>query len=1335
MGKRIVQKGSNPEYINAFSSALLDGFYLKEGETFDDALARAAEAFCFGDYELAQRIYDAAWNGWFMFASPILSNAPKGSWKEPDNLMEREWFDINDDTSYITNYFNGEDTNAMPISCLTGDMPINTYNGIKYMSDLEVGDLVLTHTGNWKPVEEIWTRQSTNDLYELVAGTRSTKIKITGNHPVKTNLGWIRVDELDLNKHLIAVNNTVNFRKSQAYKIDLSKVEMPKNGNSTSFTELERPLFVEVDGELAWALGLWFAEGSIARDNKGLGNGLKITMSIDEQDIIEDWIAIISDRFGVTGNLSVVTDKRGNSWCNGWVSGARLARYFDSEFGPDAKTKQIPEWIIDLDNDMLDLFLGGFIDGDGSINMNNDAKITISNPYLLGGIYNIALKLGHPVSMNFTGKKGKYSTTRYVYSLTLREWQLSRNKKTVSAGVEFEDGLVYCPIRSISKLNENDTVYDIRVAEDHSFSVAGVVVHNCFAQVAPDTIVGQMDANRELAALSVAGGGVGIHNLIRATSDKAPGPIPYMKTMDGLIGYYQQSKNRRGACAYYMDVSHPDIVEHIRFRVPSGGDSARKSDNRKQFHSAVNITDAFIEAVLSDSEFNLVCPHSGEVRETVRARELWEEILEVRALTGEPYLMKIDTVNRALPESQKKKGLRVNGSNICLSGSTRLLTDNGLVKIEDLDGKTFNVFNGDGEMKPSFAFKTSEKEKVFRLTLNNGQVIDLTGNHILEVRKVFGDKNRYHEYVEMEAQNMVGELVTPFLGNGYWKGSYEINELTAQLYGFIQGDGTFEKWDDGKIHAVTIRNSEPEVKSFIFDNEDHFGYNITIWSDGTIRLAGKEFIYGLEDFGFDFRTLPERNLPESIWSLSSKLTRSFLNGLFSANGTAMEKYNRIAHLGTCEQLSVDLQNILIALGFPAYRTEGEPQEIEWPNGTYTSKPNFVVNISSKWAFEKFQQEIGFLHNHKMIESTLNGWREGTVRSSRVKSVEYIGEFEVYDFNEKETHWGWANGFKTHNCSEIVLPSDEERTFVCCLSSLNLEKYDEWADTTLVADLVTYLDNVIQYFIEKAPAALDKARYSALQERAIGIGTMGWHYYLQSKGISMEGGGFGSAIQQTHIMFSNIKQQAVEQTEKLAVLRGEPNDMIGSGRRNSHLLAIAPNSNNAIILGTSPAIEPISGNTYSHSTRAGTFMVKNPYLEKVLENIASTLDEAERDEWLDRQWKDIISHDGSVQHLDYLTVEEKNVFKTAFEIDQHWLVEQADARQQYVCQAQSLNLFFPAGVDRNYFNSVHLKAMTAPYLKTLYYSRMERGINADVVKEIERKTITDWAGDDCVSCSG
>ena len=187
---------------------------------------------------------------------------------------------------------------------------------------------------------------------------------------------------------------------------------------------------------------------------------------------------------------------------------------------------------------------------------------------------------------------------------------------------------------------------------------------SCFAFEAPDTAKGQVDLLQELAVLSMSGGGTGAHNSIRGTSKKAPGPIPYMKVLDSAIGYFKQGHSRKGAINYYMDVDHPDIMEHIRFRTP-GGDAKRRSDNRQQFHTSVNLTDEFITAVLEGKDFDLRCPHSGRIFETHSAREIWEDIIETRALTGEPCMMKIDLANRLMPETQKKLGLVINGSNLC----------------------------------------------------------------------------------------------------------------------------------------------------------------------------------------------------------------------------------------------------------------------------------------------------------------------------------------------------------------------------------------------------------------------------------------------------------------------------------------------------------------------------------------------------------------------------------------------------------------------------------------------------------------------------------------------
>lgn len=316
------------------------------------------------------------------------------------------------------------------------------------------------------------------------------------------------------------------------------------------------------------------------------------------------------------------------------------------------------------------------------------------------------------------------------------------------------------------------------------------------------------------------------------------------------------------------------------------------------------------------------------------------------------------------------------------------------------------------------------------------------------------------------------------------------------------------------------------------------------------------------------------------------------------------------------------------------------------------------------------------------------------------------------------------------CSEITLWTSDKRTAVCCLSSLNLEKYDEWKDTNIVQDLIRYLDNVLEYFIRLAPKELKRAVYSASKERALGMGTLGWHSYLQSKMIPFESGGFGSAIQHTNMIYGNIKKKAIEASKQLAKERGESPDCVGSGMRNSHLLAIAPNASSASLVGASPSIEPWKDNAFMAEGRAGSFLIKNKYLEKVLEKYGKNDTET---------WKSIRGNNGSVQHLDFLSENEKSVFKTAVEISPMWIVEQAATRTPYICQSTSLNIFVPKDITLEEMSDIHMTAWTKG-VPTMYYCRAEGadkaeiGTGADkplnsvpVRKKIEYTT--------CLSCEG
>ena len=318
------------------------------------------------------------------------------------------------------------------------------------------------------------------------------------------------------------------------------------------------------------------------------------------------------------------------------------------------------------------------------------------------------------------------------------------------------------------------------------------------------------------------------------------------------------------------------------------------------------------------------------------------------------------------------------------------------------------------------------------------------------------------------------------------------------------------------------------------------------------------------------------------------------------------------------------------------------------------------------------------------------------------------------------------GLRVHHsnlCSEITLATNDERTAVCCLSSVNLEYYDEWKKVpAFIPDLIRMLDNVLESFIKNAPPQLERAKFSAMRERSLGLGAMGFHAYLQKNGISFESP-LASAI--NYEMFDSIKSQAQNTTEQLAVERGACPDDDSCSVRNTHLLAIAPNASSSIICGnTSPSIEPFRANAYTQKTKSGSYLQKNKYLEKVLEKYEQNTENT---------WKSIVTNKGSVQHLEFLSEEEKEVFKTAVEINQSWVIEHAAQRQEFICQSQSVNLFFPPDVNKGELHNIHMLAW-AKNMKTLYYLRSEAISRADnVSNKIKREII--FEQQDCLSCEG
>jgi ribonucleoside-diphosphate reductase alpha chain len=511
---------------------------------------------------------------------------------------------------------------------------------------------------------------------------------------------------------------------------------------------------------------------------------------------------------------------------------------------------------------------------------------------------------------------------------------------------------------------------------------------SCFLNYIEDTAEGLVENLSETNWLSMLGGGVGVGFGIRSADDKSTGVMAHLKMYDASSLAYRQGRTRRGSYAAYLDISHPDIIPFLEMRKPTGDQNIRCLN----MHHGINISDRFmklIERSMLDSEvddsWNLIDPNSGEVRETVSAKDLWQKILELRMETGEPYIHYIDTSNKYLPQFQKDLGLKIHQSNLC--------------------------------------------------------------------------------------------------------------------------------------------------------------------------------------------------------------------------------------------------------------------------------------------------------------------------------------------------------------SEIILPTSVDRTAVCCLSSVNLEHYDAWSkDSLFLKDTAEMLDNVLQYFIDNAPDAVRRAKFSATRERSIGVGALGFHAYLQKKNLVFEGALAKSANMR---MFKLIRERLDNANLELGKERGEAPDAKGTGQRFSHVMAIAPNASSSIIMGnTSPSIEPWRANAYRQDTLSGSFLNKNKYLQVVIEEECSKSNKTP-----DEIWSSIIANDGSVQHLNFLDAYTKDVFKTAMEIDQRWVIEHAADRQKFIDQAQSLNVFFRPHVNIKYLHAVHFMAWKQE-VKTLYYCRSEKASKADkvsnriernIIKEIDFGAIIE--GEECLACEG
>lgn len=801
---------------------------------------------------------------------------------------------------------------------------------------------------------------------------------------------------------------------------------------------------------------------------------------------------------------------------------------------------------------------------------------------------------------------------------------------------------------------------------------------SCFLSVAEDSREGIFKHYSETGWLSSAGGGIGSYwGQLRSDGErtsrgsKSTGVIPFISVLDRLILAVSQGGTRRGSDAVYLDIHHPEIEEFITFRKIDGGDVNRKNLN---LHNAVNVTDEFMEAVRDDTEFTLRSPKDGSPVKTVNARRLWRLILDTRMQTGEPYIHFIDTSNRALPQAQKDKGLRINHSNLCVTGATQLLTSAGYRPIEALEGLDVRAWNGEN-FSTVRVRRTNEAAELVRVHFMDGDYLDCTPYH-----KFYDEQGNEVRAFELE-EGMVLEEGVEALPE---KLPDAPNEEMSLSKAYASGWVTFAGFEEENRPCIAVSDETPKAA-----NERLVRPSL----DVRVDLGGDTVIR------YEPNTLSGVGWPPTHWNALAQF--AWLAGALDASNSVMDVDGE-EHFGVVSQdqdLVRAMRRMALSLGL-------------YPEVRLSDAGNvFMVPATDVMIMQAAHYAL------VCLPSNDNEVEPRPAPRMIVADVHPLAhKLPTFCATEPERGRLTFNGYITGNCSEIVLPTGRDyngkmRTAVCCLSSLNAAKFDEWRDhPTFMEDFFRMLDNALTFFIENAGRGMENAVYSATMERSVGAGMLGFHTALQKRGIAFES---EEARQFNLELFTYYHEKANEVSLKLGAERGSPADIAGTGHRFAHKLAIAPNASSSILCGgISPSIEPIPANAFLHKTLSGSFPVRNKQLEAALEELGMNTDEV---------WKSIVASEGSIQHLN-LPRRIKRVFKTAFEIDQRWVVTHAADRTPLVCQSQSVNIFFPPSAPAGYINETHMLGWERG-LKTFYYCRSKTARRAENTNEkIERAQV-------------
>ena len=828
---------------------------------------------------------------------------------------------------------------------------------------------------------------------------------------------------------------------------------------------------------------------------------------------------------------------------------------------------------------------------------------------------------------------------------------------------------------------------------------------SCFNTYIPDSMDGIYGALHEVAMETKLGGGTSGYFKLRPIGSPikgggiSSGLMSFVELFDTTTKVVSQAGVRRGAFAAYVDIEHPEIEKFLTVK--------DKQSSLQSINTGICVSDEWMK-LMEDGD--------------KEKREIWAKILKSRREKGIPYLFFSDTVNKNKPQIYKDTNSTIHSSNLCMVGSDRVVSDRGYLTAQELyeQGGELTLFDGENPIKSSEMKLRERNAEVYKVTLENGMTHTVTSYH--GMAKI-NDKN---EIERTELKDLkIGDYIAVQTKKGLFGTKTMVDE--AFLLGLYQSDGTQHKdnimidlWENDfdLIEEINSKFSNVFYKygcdKYKIQNQYGVEFERTIsppkLKEEAVSQSDIKKMRLVSNCLKKSLNFEKGYVPTWIWESNEETQWEYVRGLLYADGTVFKSSRegnpiQISYADINYGFLEDLQKLFNNLGLSSsirlLKKEGEANLPDGKGGyrNYNVKNCYRLIIGNKNDALIIEEKTKFL-SRKNIDLDKREYRDNTKKRYKVKSIEFSGYEDVYcPTVYTNEHIFVVNGMLTFNCSEIFLPTSETESFVCCLLSMNLFTYDEWENTDAVKLAVMFLDAVMSDFIKKVKdiPSMYKTYNFAKRHRALGLGVMGWHSLLQQKMIPFES---FEAQQLNTSIFKYLKENSYKASIEIGDKYGhapifdevETSDI---KRRNTTLLALAPTTSSSSILGqVSPSVEPYASNYFVAGLAKGSFTRKNLQLENLLINKNKNTEDV---------WKSIIQNQGSVQHLDFLTDREKEVFKTFQEISPFTIIQQASARQYFIDQGQSINLKIPNAMSIRDVNKVHMEAWKLG-LKGLYYQR-------------------------------